>query len=164
MKFNQGQPGLRSALAVCLAGLFFLLAMGVALLGGNLYRAVAADADENDTHRTALSYVVNQLRRGDNGGLAVGEFEGVPAARTTETLEDGSVYITLIYCYDGQLRELYMEEGTGLTPGDGAALMPLDSLDFALNEGLLTVTAGSGGERWQVSLAPRAGIGEVGAL
>ena len=57
-----------------------------------------------------------------------------------------------------------MEEGTGLAPGDGAALMPLDSLDFALNEGLLTVTAGSGGERWQVSLAPRAGIGEVGAL
>ena len=164
MKFDQDRRGLRSALVICLAGLFFLLAMGVALLGSNLYRAVAADADENYAHRTALSYVVNQLRRGDNGGLAVGGFEGVPAVCTAETLDDGSVYVTLIYCYDGQLRELYMEKGTGLMPGDGLPLMPLDSLDFSLSGGLLTVTAGSGGQSWSVSLAPRAGIEEVDAL
>lgn len=164
MKFDQDKPGLRSALVLCLAGLFFLLAMGVALLGSNLYRAVAADSDGNYAHRTALSYVVNQLRRGDNGGIAVGEFEGVGAVRTTETLDDGSVYVTLIYCCDGQLRELYMEEGTGLMPGDGIPLMPLDSLDFSLENGLLTVTAGSGEERWSVSLSPRAGIEEVDAL
>ena len=84
MKVKQGQPGPPApALAVCLAGLFFLLAMGVALLG-NLYRAVAADADENGTHRTALSCVVNQLAGGGSSGRPVGESLRAFPPRTTE--------------------------------------------------------------------------------
>lgn len=61
---------------MCLAALFALLAMGVTLMGTGVYRAVADDADANSTQRTALSYVVNQIRRSDAGGVAIGTFGG----------------------------------------------------------------------------------------
>ena len=158
MKIHSGGNGLRRVVVVCLAGLFALLAMGVTLLGTGVYRAVAGDADANSTQRTALSYVVNQIRRADAGGVAVGTFGGADALRLTETGEDGSVYVTLIYCFEGSLRELYMEE-------DGMAVLPLSSLSLSVSEaGTLDISAGSGADRWSVTLHPRTGVEEVGEL
>lgn len=165
MKIHSGGNGLRRVVVVCLAGLFALLAMGVTLLGTGVYRAVAGDADANSAQRTALSYVVNQIRRADAGGVAVGTFGGADALRLTETGEDGSVYVTLIYCFEGSLRELYMEEGTGLAPEDGMAVLPLSSLSLSVSEaGNLDISAGSGADRWSVTLHPRTGVEEVGEL
>lgn len=164
MALEGGRRGGRAALVICLAALYFVLAMGVALLGANLYRATAADAQTNAAHRVALSYVANQVRRGDAPGLAVGSFEGYPALRLRETTEDGSVYFTLIYCCDGQLRELYMEQDAGLAPEDGISLLPLEGLDFSVSGGMLVVTAQGSEREWSVTLSPRTGIEEVGAL
>ena len=134
MKTHSGGTGLRRVVIVCLAALFALLAMGVTLMGTGVYRSVADDADTNSTQRIALSYVVNQIRRLDAGGVAVGTFGGGDALRLTETSEDGSVYVTLIYCFEGSLMELYMEEGTGLAPEDGMELLELSSLDLSVSE------------------------------
>lgn len=165
MKIHSGGNGLRRVVVVCLAGLFALLAMGVTLMGTGVYRAVAGDADANSTQRTALSYVVNQIRRADAGGVAVGTFGGADALRLTETGEDGSVYVTLIYCWEGSLRELYMEEGTGLAPEDGMAVLELSSLDLSVTEnGGLDITASDGEHQWSVTLYPRTGVEEVGEL
>lgn len=165
MKQDNGGRGLRTAVIVCLAAIFALLAMGVTLMGSGIYRSTAADADMNDSHRTALSYVVNQIRRGDALGVSVGDFGGVRALRLTEAGADGTIYETLIYCYDGQLRELYMELGNDLSPADGMGLMDLSSLDFSVEGGLLTVSAGdSAGNLWSVALSPRSGLEEVGEL
>lgn len=165
MKQDNGGRGLRTAVIVCLAAIFALLAMGVTLMGSGIYRSTVADADANNSQRIALSYVVNQIRRGDAAGVSVGDFGGVNAVRLTESEIDGATYVTLIYCFEGQLRELYMEQGTGLTPADGMALMDLDSLSFAAERGILTVTAGDTlGNSWSVELAPRSGLEEVDAL
>lgn len=165
MRIEAEHRGVRTAVVICLAAFFFLLAMGVTLLGSSVYRAAAADADENAAHRTALSYVVNQIRRGDAGGVVVGSFGGVDALRLSEVGDDGTIYVTLIYCYGGSLRELYMEEGTGLLPEDGVPIMELDSLVLTAGEnGVLTITAARSGMSWSVSLAPRSGLQEVGAL
>lgn len=165
MKLDNGGRRLRLALVLCLAGLYFLLAMGVALMGTGIYRSVAKSGDVNSAQRTALSYVVNQVRRGDREGVAVGRFQGVRALRLSETGPDGSVYHTLIYCCGGQLRELYMEEGAGLAPEDGLPILPLEELDFTVGGSLLKITAaGAEGERWSVSLAPRTGVEEVAVL
>ena len=165
MKIHSGGNGLRRVVVVCLAGLFALLAMGVTLMGTGVYRAVAGDADANSTQRTALSYVVNQIRRADAGGVAVGTFGGADALRLTETGEDGSVYVTLIYCWEGSLRELYMEEDTGLAPEDGMAVLELSSLDLSVTEnGGLDITASDGEHQWSVTLYPRTGVEEVGEL
>lgn len=119
--------------------------------------------DSNALQRTALSYVSNQVRRGDAGGVAVMDFGGVPALRLRETGADGTVYVTLIYCYDGQLRELYTEEGSGLTAADGLPILELDQLDLTVSGPLLHVTAREGASSWSTVLAPRTGVEEVAA-
>ena len=165
MKTHSGGAGLRRVVIVCLAGLFALLAMGVTLMGTGVYRAVVDDASTNSVQRTALSYVVNQIRRADAGGVAVGTFGDGDALRLIETGVDGSVYVTLIYCFEGALRELYMEEGTGLAPEDGMELLDLSSLTLSVTEtGGLNISAGDGIHQWSVTLHPRTGVEEVGEL
>lgn len=159
-----GGGHLRGTIILCLAGVYFLSAMGVSLLSGSVYQAVAASASDSSHRRTALSYVANQLRRGDSGGVAVGDFGGCSALRLTETLPDGSRYLTLIYCCDGQLRELYMEEGTGLAPEDGIPILPLEELKFTVDGPRLDISARADGEDLRLTLAPRTGLKEVGTL
>ena len=67
--------------------------------------------------------------------VAVEEFGGVTALK----LDAQSDYPTWLYCYDGQLMELYCyyEERPG--PEDGSPLMPLEDLDITLEDGLLTL-------------------------
>lgn len=165
MKQMPSGKALRTVIVVCLVGLYFVLAVGVTLLGSSIYRAVAVSADENSTHRTALSYVANQVRRGDAESVAVGSFGGYDALRLSETTEGGYVYVTYIYCYEGSLRELYTEEGSGLMPEDGTALISLAQLDFQVQDGLISVTAGdSAGHVWSLKLYPKNGIEEVDEL
>ena len=152
---NSGR-GLRSALTILLCALFFLLAMGLTLLSSNVYRSVAAASDATYTHRTALSYLVNQIRRSDlDGGVALGHFGGSDALYLRE---DG--YVTILYCYDGQLRELYTEEGLEFAPGDGVAILPLEELSIQAQDGLISLTVQEGEASHTASLAPHCGLTE----
>lgn len=162
---NNFHNGLRSAAVIALCGLFAVLAMGLALLSSGVYRTAAAQSDQNYTRRTALSYLVNQVRRADEaGGVTVGTFGDSDALALTERIE-GADYVTILYCYDGSLRELYQEAGTGLLPRDGIPMLELQSLEVQTASGLLTLTVTApGGETSTVSLSPRCGLEEGGAL
>lgn len=156
MNHENGGRAIRSALVLCLGALFFLLAAGVALLSSNIYRSVAAAGDTTSTLRTAVSYVANQVRRGDvAGGVDVVDFGGVPALCLREELEDGYTYVTLIYCYDGQLREFYVEEGYETVPEDGEPILPLTALELSRSAAAIRIEARAGEEVLSVDLAPR---------
>ncbi|WP_286734021.1 DUF4860 domain-containing protein [Intestinimonas sp. UBA1698] len=158
--------GLRSAAVFALCALFAVLAMGLTLLASGAYRDTAAVAEVNYTRRTALSYLVHQVRRSDaDGCVYVESFGGGDALALVEPA-GGSSYITLLYCYGGQLRELYVEEGYPLLPEDGLPVLELSSLDIRAEGGLLCFTAtASDGTVSSVSVAPRCRLGgEVGML
>ncbi len=102
--------------------------------------------------------LANQIRRCDiQGGVSVGSFEGYDALILTE-----GNYVTYLYCRAGELCELYMEEGTGLTGADGVAVLPLQSLAIERKGALvhLTVT-GEDGEPRSLDVAPRSGVEEA---
>lgn len=162
---NNAHNGLRSAAVIALCGLFAVLAMGLALLSSGVYRAAAAQSDQNYTRRTALSYLINQVRRADEAGcVTVGTFGDSDALALTERI-DGADYVTILYCCDGTLRELYQEAGTGLLPRDGIPVLALERLEVRAESGLLTLTVTApGGESSTVSLSPRCGLEKGGAL
>ena len=162
---DNAHTGLRSAAVFALCGLFAVLAVGLAVLSGGVYQAAARESDENYTRRTALSYLVNQVRRADAvGGVAVGRFGGSDALVLTEEVE-GTEYVTLLYCYEGQLRELYAEADSGLGPGDGLPVLELDGLELEVSGGRIACTVlPAGGEPGSVSVFPRCGVEEVGEL
>ena len=56
--------------------------------------------------------------------------------------------------------ELYTEEGTGLGPADGTAILPMAALELSESGGLITITADGS----STSLAPRCGIDSVGEV
>lgn len=162
---NQSHSGLRTAAVFALGALFAVLSVGLTLLSSGVYRSTAADGAANSAQRTALSYLVNQTRRADEDGcIDLGSFGGVPALRLSEHL-DGATYYTYLYCYDGQLRELYTEAGTGLGPADGQAVLPAQALDVQAEDGAIrfTVTTADGAVH-TAALSPRTGFGEVGEL
>ena len=47
--------------------------------------------------------------------------------------------MTQIYCYEGQMRELFSAEDSGLMPEDGEVLMPLEDMNLSLEGELLTI-------------------------
>lgn len=150
---------LRTAVILALCGLFFLLAMGLTLLTSGAYRGIVAESDETYSQRTTLSYLVNQLRRNDvYGAVSVCAFGDGDAI----CLEDDG-YTTLLYCYDGQLRELYAEDALSFAPEDGTALLPLDGLTATLDGNFLTITATVGDVTGSASCCLRSGVQEVAA-
>lgn len=162
---DREHSGLRSAAVLTLCGLFAVLAVGLALLSSGVYRTVAGASDENDTRRTALSYLINQVRRADRtGGVAVGTFGGGDALALTETVE-GTDYVTILYCLDGQLMELYAESGSGLGPADGLAVLALEDLSVETDGAIITFTVTApDGTVSTGSVSPRCGFEEVGEL
>lgn len=152
--------GLHSAAAWMLCALFAVLAVGLALLSSGVYRAAAADAQRNYNHRTALSYLVNQLRRADRAGsLALVPFGDGDAVALYEDDGAGGQYVTLLYCHSGQLRELYTAADAGLTPADGLAILPLSALELTGEGAAVTITATTAeGEIWSTVVAPRCGF------
>ena len=155
---------LRSAAVLALCGLFAVLAVGLAILSSGVYRSAAA-SDGNSARRTALSYLVNQVRRADRaGGVAVGTFGDGDAVALTETVE-GEDYVTILYCLDGQLMELYAEAGSGLTPADGLAVLALSDLSVETDGARITFTVTApDGTVSTASVSPRCGFEEVGEL
>lgn len=144
------------SLALC--ALFAVLALGVTLLAGGVYRQCTARAEENSTGRTALSYVTNQLRRSDRtGAVEVTSFGGGDAL----CLDQEAGYELLLYCYDGQFRELYAAADSGAVPADGTALFPMEAMEVRTQGSRidLTLTAPDGGE-WETGVSLRCGEGE----
>lgn len=160
MNPSKSGRGVRAALVVVLCALFFLLSMGITLLGSGVYRGVVAAADRNYIQRTALSYLVNQIRRASR--VEVGSFELSPALDLSAS-EEGE-YHTVLYVYDGQLRELYAQRDSGLTPADGTAILPLEELSITLENGLITLTATQDGDQFSTCVAPRVSAGEIGEV
>jgi hypothetical protein len=162
---NRRSAPLYAAAVLSLCAVFFLLAMGLTIMGSGVYRSVVSASDTDYTRRTALGYLVNQIRRGDVAdGVSVGSFGGSDAVFLTQD-EAESRYTTCLYCYDGELRELYVESSLleEFTPSDGIAVLPLSSLSVRLSEGIVSIEVEDGdGLRSSVAVAPRCGASEVG--
>ena len=62
--------------------------------------------------------------------------------------------------WDGQLRELYTEPGTGLLPADGEGILPVASLTISASGALLTLTADGD----SVAVSPRLGWEDAGEV
>lgn len=163
MSIPRAKGAARSAAVFSLCALFAVLAMGLTLLASSVYRSTVAEAGESYTQRVALSYLINQIRRSDEaGGVALSQFGGSDALALTERL-DGAEYQTLLYCYDGALRELYIERGADFPPEDGFAILPLEKLSLTEQDGLIQITVrDAGGSVFSACVAQRSAFEEVG--
>ena len=111
---------------------FTISALTVILLAARIYQSTTDDSQRNYTSGTALSYLTEKLRQNDReDGIFLDELDGTQAVVLRQETADAS-YLTYLYAWDGQLRELYVKEGTTLSPSAGKSILPVK--EFSVEE------------------------------
>ena len=112
----------------------------VLMLGANIYGNIQKTSDAQFNERVCLSYVSAKIHASDRSGdLEVGDFQGASALYLNENFDD-TPYNTIIYSYDGWIRELFCEKGLDLPPDAGAPIMEARSIRFnAVKPNLLSI-------------------------
>ena len=115
--------------------LFLVLAASslfLVILAANVYKKSVAWEESNYESRTCLSYVTEKIRQSDeNGGIEAGTFDGVPCLILRQTFGEQS-YVTYLYSYEGELCELFAQEGVPLKASDGQGILKVR--DFSITE------------------------------
>lgn len=157
MEKNQKRSRSQSVQFLFTMLLFFALAicaLFTILFGAQVYQHITDRMEQNFTGTTALSYVANKVRQGDETGtVSVVEMEGTSVLKINQTYGN-QIYSTLIYYKDGQIKELFSQEDSGLTLNDGLDIMRSDGLTFKqIGKNLLQVeTSGVNGGKMLLAL------------
>jgi len=139
-------------------GVFALFSMLLVLLGAQAYRSGVEQTTSNGQARVLQTFVRNAVRSDDaEGVIQVKEIDGLPVI-TFESDWDGERYIKYIYCYEGELCELFTSEEYGFSPDGGERICAVGSFQPTIKDGLMTIDMTSeNGEPCTVSIALRGG-------
>ena len=136
-----------------LFGVFAVCVLSVLLTSADAYRRLVRRDELSYDRRTAGQYLSTRVRQSDRlGDVTAGCFEGVDALVLSEEIE-GERYETLVYCYDGYLRELFAAAGGGFLPEDGEKVLEAQHLSIE-QEGqcLFLELTGPDGEAQELTL------------
>lgn len=136
-----------SSLASLLMLLIFSVALLAVLLGGaNVYDRLTQRDSRSYDSRTCTQYLTTKVRQSYSGAaVSVASFGDGDSLVLSETI-GGTEFHTQIYCHDGYLMELFTVANAGLTPNDGAKILPAQSLTLTREGTLLhlSIVDGSG--------------------
>lgn len=111
--------------------LFCVFAVSVVMLtgtGAKVYQRIVNDMSENHNSRTACSYVFNKIHQADkNGAVSLGDYAGMNSVLMLEEI-DNINYCTYLYCYDGNLCEIFARYDYPIEPQYGTVIMPIKDL------------------------------------
>lgn len=114
---------------------FTLSALVLVILGASVYKQTVGYMDENYTARTAYSYLTEKVRQNDlYDSISIGQLEDTPALVLSREINDTS-YATYLYLYEGNLRELFMRQGSdiGTDPlSAGQEILPLHDWELEM--------------------------------
>ncbi|MCL1982294.1 MAG: DUF4860 domain-containing protein, partial [Clostridiales bacterium] len=104
----------------------------VLMLGANVYGGMQKTSEEEFKSRVCLSYLSAKVHANDGlGELRVGTYDGASALYLDSEF-DGTMYNTILYSYDGWLRELFCEKGleAELSADSGTSVLEVGSVSF----------------------------------
>jgi hypothetical protein len=115
--------------------LFFAIAicaLFTILFGAQVYENIGDRMNENFRETTPLSYVANKIRQADEVGMvSIVDMEGTNVLKIDQVYGEDT-YNTFIYYKEGQIKELFCREDSGLTLEDGIDIMESDGIRFML--------------------------------
>lgn len=162
MRINEKKRKTDALAVLLLFGVFAVCILSVLLTGADAYHRLARRDQFSYDRRTAGQYLSTRVRQADRAGaVSVESFDGVDALVFAEEI-DGEAFETLVYCYDGYLRELFVPAEGDFLPEDGEKVLQAEGLSLALEGSLLTAgLTGPAGERQELTLFLRSGEGVV---
>ena len=117
--------------------------LSVLLSGADLYQTITKRDQTSFDQRTLVQYLTTKIHQNDvRGQLAVGDFDSISDSGNTlhiyEEIE-GRTFCTRIYCYNGNVYELFSVGGMDFEPSDGQMLLAAQDLSFSLSQDLLCI-------------------------
>lgn len=141
MKRRGAQHQMDTLMALILFGVFAACVLAVLLTGARAYQRLTGRDQSAFDRRTAIQYIATRVRQSDTAGaITVEDFDGVTCLCISQDY-DLNTYVTRVYCHDGYLRELFCSPEDELGLDAGEPVLEAQAVDFALKDGLLTVTA-----------------------
>lgn len=124
--------GIMPLFIIMLCFVFAVSASALILLGMNIYRDISHQGMSGHAQRTSMAYIATKLRHMDaKGQVEVGDYNGVSALYLYEDYE-GIAYVTVIYQWDGALRETFCRRGLEIAPENGTRIADADFLEFSM--------------------------------
>lgn len=120
---------------------FALSSVSVLMYGTKVYKSVTEKTDENYSLRTGLIYLSNKIKAADKSSIYMDTYQKVDMLVIPEEIE-GQMYETRIYCYNGQLREIFTDVGNDIPLDGGLYITDMKNLTITeKNKGLLEIEA-----------------------
>lgn len=125
---NTVQTGrsISSFFSLLLFGVFTLLLLLLLLFSAKTYRSSVKGLDENKNLHTAMTYVTTKLRQHEETSVFLGTFHGYEALCLQDEI-DGHSFITYIYLYNKELKELFTTPEASVSPEIGITIAHLSS-------------------------------------
>ena len=158
MKTEGNKGKVDNLLALLLFGVFAICILSVLLTGANVYRRLSAQDQLSYDQRTAAQYLTTRVHQADRmGDVVIRRFEEQDTLVFVEEIEGGT-YETLVYCYDGYLRELFVAAGGTFAPADGEKVLEAQGLSIRQKGQMLDMElTGLSGEVQVLNLYLRSG-------
>ena len=161
MKTERNKRKLDNLLVLLLFGMFAICILSVLLTGADVYQRLSVRDRDSYDQRTAAQYLTTRIRQADQmDSVSVRDFKGQDALVFTEIIE-GSTYETLVYCYNGYLRELFVVADGDFLPEDGEKVLEAQGLAVSLDGRIVHVeVTGAAGEEQMLTIYLRSGRGQ----
>ena len=110
---------------------FIITALLLISMGTAEYHRIVTRSGENDNLRIASTYLLQKVRQGRAAdAVFIGSIDEQEALAVRQEIA-GSTYVTYLYVYEGQLREVMTKEGnTDVIASSGTAILPMQSIRF----------------------------------
>lgn len=150
MKIKAKRGHMEIIFPVVLFLVFTLTALFIILYAAKTYQNIVETSNHEYERTTSLAYLTRKVQASDNdGAIAIIGFQGQKALTLSQEIE-GVNYVTLIYAYNGNLREVFCPEDSVnvISPDSGTILFPADEFIPSFNGNLLTLTISANGEEY----------------
>ena len=141
---------------LCVFMLFAAVSFLLILIGIKQYSYTRHTANQSYLRRTVSSYVQEKIRQNDSRGcIDVVSLDGCDALAFTTT-EGSSEYTTLIYCYDGSLRELIITDTSVYALSSGQKIVALQDFQPTVTmDGFIRIAVTDiNGETYELLFSP----------
>lgn len=112
--------------------IFIVSVVFVLLSGVNVYRSTSDAMNERYENRTLLSYLTVKIKHYDSTDcISLGSVGNIDALVLTESY-GSEIYKTYIYCYEGNVCELFIRESVTPMADAGEKIITADKLVFEI--------------------------------
>lgn len=150
MKIKAKRGHMEIIFPVVLFLVFTLTALFIILYAAKTYQNIVETSNYEYERTTSLAYLTRKVQASDNNGaITITDFQGQKSLSLSQEIE-GVKYVTLIYAYNGNLREVFcpLDSINIISPDSGTVLFPADEFVPSFNGDLLKLTILSNGEEY----------------